>query len=551
VHDESLLRAVKFVTQSTSNHPVMKIGRAFKRLLTTGVTASPDFILRNFMRDAMHSWAINRDGFKLGIDSIKGLRGAFAEDSAYRDLMFAGSSFQGGYILGGDADAAAQMIRRALSKKGLNGKQQQAFMDSLIKSPQDLLKRAWEGYRSVGDKVENANRLAAYNAAIKAGKSAKQAAFDAKDLMDFSMRGNFALAVMATDLIPFLNARAQGLYKLGRAIKGELPTDKGLIAREVAIKGAYVALFSLLLAGMNGDDERYQDLKDWDKDMYWHFWFSKDQKEPLRIPKPFEIGLLFGTVPERMFHAMAGHQDGKDLTKALYNSVVNTLEINPMPQFIRPFGEVWANRDSFFDVPIESMSDQNRLKSARYDERTSALSKAVGSLISDATGLSPKQLDHLVKGYTGTLGGYVLSLSNLIAQAGNDASKPALTAGDIPLISVLYKGDRVAPNRYREDFYDLLKETQQLQLTINAYHKEGRVDDAQRLATDNKDILARRKALMNTQRQLGNVRDRIKALYRDTRLTPAEKRAELNRLQTLQNDIAKRAVRIEKAMGAR
>jgi len=322
VHDGSLLRAVKFVTQTTNNHPVMRVGRAFKRLLTTGATAAPDFILRNFIRDTVHSWAINRDGFKLGVDSVKGLVGAFKQDSAYRDLMFAGASFQGGYILGGDADAAAQMIRRALTKKGLGKAQQQAFLDSLVKSPQELLKRAWEGYRGVGDKVENANRLAAYNAAIKAGKSAKQAAFDAKDLMDFSMRGNFSLAIFATDLIPFLNARAQGLYKLGRAISGELPTDKGFIAREVAMKGAYIALFSLLLAGMNGDDDRYKALKDFDKDNYWHFWFSADQTEPIRIPKPFEIGLLFGTVPERIFHAATGNQSGKDFAKAMLDGVV-------------------------------------------------------------------------------------------------------------------------------------------------------------------------------------------------------------------------------------
>jgi len=550
VHDESLLRAVKFVTQSSNNSPVMRMGRAFKRLLTTGVTASPNFILNNFLRDAVHSWAINRDGFKLGIDSLKGLRGAFKEDSAYRDLMFAGASFQGGYSLGGDADAAAQMIRRALSKKGLDGKQSQAFMDSLIKSPQDLLKKAWEGYRGFGDKVENANRLASYYAAIKAGKSTKQAAFDAKDLMDFSMRGNFQLAVMMTDLWPFLNARLQGLYKLGRAMNGELPTGRGLIAREVAIKGAYIALFSLLLAGMNGDDERYQALKDWDKDNFWHFWFSAEQKEPLRIAKPFEIGLLFGTVPERLFHTLTGTQAVGESSKALRQAVLNTLALDLYPQAVRPAAELWANRDSFFDVPIESLADQNKLKSARYDERTSALGKAAfGGALGDALNLSPKQFDHLVKGYTGTLGGYVLSLSSLIAQAGSDASKPALTAGDIPLISAVYKGDRVSPNRYREDFYDLLKQTQQLQLTINAYRKEGRTEDAQRLTEGNRDLLSRRKALMNTQRQLNQVRERIKNLYRNTRLSPSEKRTELNRLQTLQNEIARRAVRIEKAMG--
>jgi|GEM_PF-1975295 len=80
VHDKSLLRGVKFVTQSTANDPLTKMGRAFKRLLTTGVTASPDFILRNFLRDSAHTWAINRDGFKFAKDSLKGLKQAWVEE---------------------------------------------------------------------------------------------------------------------------------------------------------------------------------------------------------------------------------------------------------------------------------------------------------------------------------------------------------------------------------------------------------------------------------------------------------------------------------------
>jgi len=196
------------------------------------------------------------------------------------------------------------------------------------------------------------------------------------------------------------------------------------------------------------------------------------------------------------------------------------------------------------------MADQNKLKAMRYNERTSIVGKTLGQVTGPAIGLSPKQIDHLITGYTGTLGAYVLSLASLIADAGSDASKPALTAGDIPLIKVLYKGDRVAPNRYREDFYELLKQAQQIQLTANALRKEGRTDAAQKLITDNQDILWRRKALMNANRQLTANRERIKALYRDTSMSASDKRAELNRLQRIGNDIAERAVRLERVVGS-
>src|SRR5690606_33217564 len=106
--------------------------RSAKRFLTAGITLSPDFIFKNFVRDAAHAWMVNKDDFKLGADSIKGLRKAFKEDEAYRDLIFSGAAFQGGYVHGADPEAAAQQVRRALKTKGLTSNQIESYMDSLV-----------------------------------------------------------------------------------------------------------------------------------------------------------------------------------------------------------------------------------------------------------------------------------------------------------------------------------------------------------------------------------------------------------------------------------
>lgn len=540
VNDESLLRGLKFMAGSSFNDPITKIGRTFKRILTTGVTASPDFILRNFIRDAAHAWMINKDGFALGKDSIKGMRDALREDQDYRDLMFAGGSFQGGYVHGADPEASAQIIRRALEKKGFTREQQEAYLGSLVNTPAKaaaMLKQGWQKYRELGDKVENANRLSTYKAALAAGKSKRQAAFEAKDLMDYSLRGNFAAAQWFTDVVPFLNARLQGLYKLGRAVKG----DKSLLAREVAMKGAYIALFSLLLAGLNDDDERYQELQDWDKDMHWHIFLGEGH---FRIPKPFELGLIFGTVPERLLHALTGSQGGEDLAKAVSHGVFQTLAFNPVPQFYQPIRELQANRNFFRDMPIEDMADEGKLPEARYDERTSALSRALGQLTGPALGLSPKQLDHLVMGYTGTLGGYVLSMSNFIAGAFSDAPRPALHAGDVPVLKVLYQGDAVRSTQYQVEFYDMLQEAEQLHRTIRSYREEGKLDQAAMLIEANRDKLRHRPALGLARKQLGNIRQKMDRVYRDTSMDAATKRAQLNGLQRQANQVAERVSRL-------
>lgn len=540
VKDESLLRGLRFVEGSVFNDPITKIGRAFKRLLTTGVTASPDFILRNFIRDAAHAWMINKDGFTLGKDSIKGMRDALREDQDYRDLMFAGGSFQGGYVHGTDPEASAQIIRRALEKKGFTVRQQEAYMASLVNTPAKaaaMLGKGWQKYRELGDKVENANRLSTYKAAREAGKSRRQASFEAKDLMDYSLRGNFAAAQWFTDVVPFLNARLQGLYKLGRAVKG----DKTLLAKEVAMKGAYIALFSLLLAGINDDDERYQALPDWDKDMHWHIFLGD---EHFRIPKPFELGLVFGTVPERMLHALTGTQDGGDLAKAVSQGVFQTLQFNPVPQFYQPIRELQANRNFFRDSPIEDMSDEGKLPAARYDERTSAIGRVLGQVTGPTLGLSPKQLDHLVQGYTGTLGGYVLGMSTLLARSLDDAATPASRAGDIPILKVLYQGDAPRSSKYQSEFFDMLTEADQLHRTLKSYREEGRVESAAALLESSRDKLRHRPALGLARRQLGNIRNQMDAVYRDQVMTGDQKRQRLDDLQRRANEVAERIVRV-------
>ncbi|WP_395756051.1 hypothetical protein OT793_17715 [Edwardsiella ictaluri] len=50
------------------------------------------------------------------------------------------------------------------------------------------------------------------------------------------------------------------------------------------------------------------------------------------------------------------------------------------------------------------------LSGARYDQRTSLLARQAG----EQFGWSPKKIDHLITGYTGTLGAYVLGAMDIV-----------------------------------------------------------------------------------------------------------------------------------------
>lgn len=534
VNDPSLLRAVTHLGQIGSQDPITKTGRYFKRLLTIGVTLSPAFILRNFARDAVHAWAINPDGFKFGTDSLKGLNQALKEDADYRALMFSGASFQGGYVHGTDPEASAHIVKRALEKKGFSPSEVESYQNSLLNSSikvRDAVGRGWEKYRNFGDKVENSNRLATFKAALAAGKPMAQAVFESKDLMDYSMRGNFQAMIWFTDMIPFLNARMIGLHKLVRAAQ-ENPK------RVLYETGFKIAAFSVALAMLNDDDERYQELPDWDKDANWHFFIGDDH---FRIPKPFEIGIMFGTIPERLYHTMAGNQDNEKLLWSIKHNFFHTLNINPIPQFVLPITEVIANRSFFFDKPIEGMSDEGKLTEARYNERTSSVMKEMGA-ISKWVGLSPKQLQHLWNGYLGTMGTYALGVADIMANQLTDRSvRPESRLEDLPVFRAFYKGSGPARStQYMTDVYDRLNEVDEIYRTIRSYREEGRTEAAKELKMSSLEKLRHRKVLGKTRKKLGDLNKRMTRISRSEIYTARLKRNKLDILTDQKNKLVKK-----------
>lgn len=541
VHDAALLRGLMQVHDVGSKALFNKMARSAKRFLTTGVTLSPDFIIRNFIRDAAHAWMVNKDGAKLGTDTWKGLKASWQGDPNYWKLIASGAAFQGGYIHGADPEAAQQQIRRALRAKGMTTAQVDGYMATIVTS-KDKLMQAFEKYRQASDKLENSNRMTVYERAIAAGKSERQALFESKDLMDYSLKGNFGLMGTLIDMLPFFNARLQGLYKLGRAAAAD-GDDRVLkvLSRDLAMKGLKVAGFSAALAWMYGDDERYKKLAEWDKDAHWHFFLGEGTDGHIRIPKPFELGIIFGTMPERLFNFGAGNQSGKDAREAVGHAVFNTLALNPVPQLVMPVYEVLRNKSSFTGAPIETLADQQREKADRYDERTSDVTRALGGA-SALAGLSPKQVEHLVTGYTGTLGGYVLGMADFLARVMTGREKASTPAADWPIVRTLYQGGKEQRNTmYQQRFIESLEKAREAYGSYKLAIDEQDPDRAQRQFEKRAKELNARLPLERVQRRVSDINKAMRTVERDTRLSSGEKKDRLQQLQRQKNELYEQA----------
>lgn len=535
VEDPDLYRAMTFFDRKPFGAMVNVAAKA-KRLLTAGVTASPEFMLRNFLRDSLSSWAISKDGFRPVIDSIKGVKKTLAMDGSTIDVMFSGASFLGGYVNGNDPEAMADTVRKSLRRNGMTPEQIARYEKSIIRNAaqaKGVVANAWEKYNRYGEAFENANREAVYAAAIKAGKSHAQAAFESKDLMDFSMLGASRTMQVMTQLLPFFNARVQGLGKLTR----ELRDNPGAIAKRAGM----ITAASLALLAANWDDERYEELPDWDKDANWHF-FVGDQH--FRIPKPFEIGVLFGTIPERMVRAMGGKDTGAQLGKAIVRAVGETFALNPTPQIVKPLVESYFNYDAFRGIPIENAQDLAVQAEARYNEQTSLMMRELGETL----GMSPKKLEHLLIGYTGTIGSYVMAAADGLIRAGTPGESASWRADEIPLVKAVYRGSGPAKStQHMEEFYRMLNEVNQLKRTVDQYRSEGLTDKARELLEEQGGILKSRRSLSRTQQQVRVVRNKIELIQRDRTLSAEEKRRRIDELLARRNDLVYQAVNKNKA----
>ncbi|TNJ15890.1 hypothetical protein CF113_11835 [Aeromonas veronii] len=530
IEDPDLYRAMTFFDRQPFGAMVNVAAKA-KRLLTAGVTASPEFMLRNFLRDSLSSWAISKDGFKPVIDSIKGVKKTLAMEGSTIDVMFSGASFLGGYVNGNDPGAMADSVRKSLRRKGMTPEQIAKYEKSIVRNAaqvKGIVADVWDKYSRYGEALENANREAVYDAAIKAGKSHAQAAFESKDLMDFSMLGAARFIQGASMVLPFFNARIQGLGKLSRELRDN--------PREIAKRAGMITAMSLGLLAMNWDDERYEELPDWDKDANWHF-FIGDQH--FRIPKPFEIGVMFGTIPERMVRAMGGKDTGAQLGKAVARAIGETFALNPTPQIIKPLVESYFNYDSFSGGPIENAQDLAVKAEARYNEQTSLMMRELG----EAMGMSPKKLEHLLIGYTGTIGGYVMATADGLIRAAQPGESASWRADEIPLVKAVYRGTGPAKStQHMEQFYQMLNEVNQLKRTVDQYRSEGLDDKAKELLDEQGGILKSRSSLSRTQQQVRVLRNRIELLQRDRVLSADEKRRRIDELLSRRNDLVYQAV---------
>ena len=552
IDDEFLLESLSAVSQMPSYGWGMDIMRGFKTTLTRFISLSPTFKINNLIRDSIQSIGLSElSGSPMG-NVIQGWR-AYKDDRA--EALAGGGLFAMGNAFDGDQAAS---VKRLL-KTGVN-------KADILDTPQKVAAffgSIQDKYDEISDASENANRLALYQQLRAKGATHLEAAYAARDLQDFGLQGSWSAIRYAAQVLPYFNARLQGLYKLGRdgldptmqVLTGNASdTERQKAAKFATVTGAVVTAAMILYLSQK-DDEDWKKREDWDRDAF--FWFKvPGTDKAVRIPKPFEMGAI-ATLVERMTEQMVDSQvEGKVFGKRLLAVLHDTFAINPIPQAIRPLYDIARNKDGFTDRPIESMGMERISPQFRQSPGTSAAAVGLNKVnnlfaefASAATGgaikpesaqFSAIQYDYLIKGYLGWVGAGIQTASNAMATPFKEGqSSKYERIDDFLVVGNYVKTVPQAQSRYVTSFYENSKDIATAASDVSHFINSGQIERATEIYQEKGDKLALAKLYNKGNNIMSSVSNQIRMIEDDKEMSGAEKRLEIERLQQVRIDIAK------------
>lgn len=435
------------VTDQLLGQRLGKIARAPRQIYQRLVTLAPQFIAGNAFRDAMMGWIANPEMRLPLLNQLEGLSAYLRKDPDLQEIMLAGGSDPNAWRRShGLTDSKSRLTQVT---EGTPSSIPAALYNSSLGPVVKFLEK-------MGASAEIANRAAVAMEARKAGASRLEAAYRFRQAStDFSLRGGWPAILFLSETAPFFNAAVQSMGRTGKAIQ-EDPAG-------IAIKGAGLAMASALLAMRNHDEEEYRRLPEWEKNHNWILFFDTQWgKLKIKIPKPFEAGTIFGSIPERITSAVMDSLEGR-LSTAEYEAhveqmmgqILQTFSIGIVPQAVGPIIEQLANYDWFRQRDIVPASLESASPEAQFDPRSTPLSLR---MLGQATGTSPLRLQHLLNSYFGTLGAMTAVGADQLIHALSGKSipvEPTWRVEQYPVVGKFFGLADGTRTKFSQEFYDL------------------------------------------------------------------------------------------------
>lgn len=507
-------KAVQLYDPQTANIVVSVLSKPAS-WLRFGATISPEFTAGNIVRDTISATVFSHHGFIPVYDSIRGLYHYLKKDNLYWDYMKSGAAQAD--IMSINRNFLYEQTHKLLGHKSI--------AKDVIKSPITCL-------RALSECSEMATRLGEFENAQKGytgrfnrlfgskreSVSLRDAGIEARDVtLDFGRHGTWGKQFNRATA--FFNAALQGTDKLYREFRDH-PT-------QMAFKtAALITLPSIASWCACKDDPRYQEVPQWEKDIYW---FIPTKDTLYKVPKPYELGVLFGSGIERALQYAYDRDrniDGNGFS-GYGESIVDTMGPSFMPTGLIPIFEWTTNYSMFQKKNIVPQSQEDLPDWMQYGNNTSYVARQMGK----ALNLSPRKIDTAIYDLSGGLGKHVLGIIDDVT--GLSQARPAKGLSETALakkfIETPYKNaDSVNVLRQRYDEQNKL---------YNQYKETGQIP--QGFAPE------RYAVYKGTMDALKNVNRAQMAVINSTDLTPQEKKARLDELNMMSVHLSRQALNKE------
>lgn len=412
-----------FMVQESPMGGMLKIAQNFSRLLRAGVTALPMFGTSQVVQD------IQRAALQSGINDVAGATASALNHFARmagtglvgkRHLI---QDYYGARAIYGDIDYSQPDPLGALYED--LGLKQRTFLKS------SKLGTILHRMEAVSRASDLAVRAAIYETTLRETGNEALAEHRAREIINFRRRGaNQGILRLAIHTIPFFNSYLQGMDVTLRSMHGaDAPSGlarshaRAYMARQMSIYGLMVALYVMAMR----DDDEYLNMKQEERDKKWVLGrIGEGEGIPVSLPVPSEFGVLLKAPIERgMLHIMnldPMNRTAAEAIKLYFRDTAAELfgRTVPIPQVAKPLFEAWTNISFLTGRNLEGNYQQTLDKLQRTNEQTSEWAKLVAQTAYDATGgavsVSPIQVDHLLRGYFGTVAAISTGMADMLME---------------------------------------------------------------------------------------------------------------------------------------
>lgn len=512
VYDKALVQSV--MSLNLPELPFIGFFAGPANLLRNLVTKDPGFMLANMVRDSMSAWVTSGVKMTPVASAIKNFTGALRGTAPeYQALLNAG--ILGGYDYSQGVEVSAASMKKALGKYAPS-----TSLDKLKNVPTSL----WESLEKGTMASDAATRMEVYKSVLAETGNEAEALYRAMEVMNFNRKGRSAVVRVLTAAVPFLNARIQGLDVLYRAMSGQMGTsDAKKIQKAFFVRGASIMAMSMIYWALTHDEEEYKKQEQETRDNNWLI-----PSLGIKLPIPFEVGVIFKVIPERIAEYFLGNDTGKDFADSMKRNFMNTFAFNLIPQTVLPIYEAKTNYSFFTQRNIIGAGLEGVAPEYQVGPSTSQLAAFLGKEL----GYSPMLIDHVIGGYTGTFGSYAVDVIDAIAFAGADVQRPSKRFEQLPIFKRFLLDPQAKGNVTA--YYDLKNSVDEAVRTSNFLEKTSNFEELGKYNEETLKVLASKDFISDMEKDMKELRE-MATFVRSSTMSPDDKRDMLMSITDAEN----------------